>query len=304
MSYPFKIPFATSGNQAVIPDSDLSGNVNFTDGYTPDYELDPSSDPNAKLIERDKMNFLFNRITAAIGEVQRNGAAEWYSALAPYGLGSVVARAGKIWQSTVTNNSTEPGDVGASWVDITALAATETAVGRVLLASQADAEPATIGASDNTKAMTPLRVFQALGSPPASLIVRPVGSHYVQFAESDGSFSAAKSPSTLFGGTWSLKFNTESAFFRTEGTLAAEGRSGGVQGDAIRNITGGSGTGALIGDASTLSGAFAGAASSARATTGSTYGTTTFNFDASREVPTATENRVKNRLIRVWERTA
>lgn len=164
MSYPFKIPFATSGTQAVIPDSDLSGNVNFTDGYTPDYELDPSSDPNAKLIERDKMNFLFNRITASIGEIQKTGVAAWYSDLAPYAYGAVVHRGGRVWQSTVANNSTQPGDVGASWADITDLAASDSAYGRVLLATQADAEPATIGAADNTKAMTPLRVFQALRS--------------------------------------------------------------------------------------------------------------------------------------------
>lgn len=164
MSYPFKIPFATSGTQAVIPDSDLSGNVNFTDGYTPDYELDPSSDPNAKLIERDKMNFLFNRVTASIGEIQKAGVAAWYSTLAPYEYGAVVHRGGRVWQSTVANNATQPGDVGASWVDITDLEASDSAYGRVLLAAQADAEPATIGSADNTKAMTPLRVFQALRS--------------------------------------------------------------------------------------------------------------------------------------------
>lgn len=164
MSYPFKIPFATSGTQAVIPDSDLSGNVSFTDGYTPDYELDPSSDPNAKLIERDKMNFLFNRITASIGEIQATGVAAWYSDLAPYAYGAVVHLGGLVWQSTVANNATQPGNVGASWVDITDLAASDSAYGRVLLAAQADAEPATIGAADNAKAMTALRVFQALRS--------------------------------------------------------------------------------------------------------------------------------------------
>lgn len=164
MTFPFKIPFATSGNQTAIPETDLSGFVNFTDGYTPDYQLDPETDPNGKVIERDKWNWLFNRITAAIGEAQQNGCAEWYSEFSPYGLGSVVSRAGKIWQSTIANNSTEPGDVGANWVDITALAATETDYGRVILATQADAEPATIGAANNTKAATILRVFQALRS--------------------------------------------------------------------------------------------------------------------------------------------
>src|SRR5690554_457379 len=65
-------------------------------------------------------------------------------------------------------------------------------------------------------------------------VLHPVGSHYIQFAEADGTFSSAKSPATLFGGTWTLKFNTESVFFRTEGALAADGRVGGLQQDAFQ----------------------------------------------------------------------
>jgi hypothetical protein len=171
MTFPFKIPFATSGNQAAIPETDLSGFVNFTDGYTPDYQLDPETDPNGKVLERDKWNWLFNRITAALGEGQRNGAFEWYSALAPYGLGAVVVRDGRRWQSTVSNNSTEPGDVGATWSDITnspsEFAKTllddatandaQTTLG-VQENTQADAEAMTIG----TGRITPRRLLQAL----------------------------------------------------------------------------------------------------------------------------------------------
>lgn len=176
-------------------------------------------------------------------------------------------------------------------------------------ATEATQEEAEEGAN-GTRKMTPRRVFQALRSPLASLITRPIGSHYVQFAESDGSFSSAKSPSTLFGGTWTLKFNTESVFFRTEGTLAAADRSSGVQGDAIRNITGSTyssmgGSGAGIFASGT--GAFVAASASSDPvvnTTGSGQCFRSLAFNASRMVPTAEENRVKNRLIRVWERTA
>lgn len=177
-------------------------------------------------------------------------------------------------------------------------------------ASEADASPPTIEDADNKKVVTILRALQTLSSPLASLIVRPIGSHYVQFAESDGSFSSAKSPSTLFGGTWTLKFNTESVFFRTEGDLSAAGRAGGVQGDAIRNITGianssigGSGAGTFT----SASGAFSVSNASSDPilqTTGSASRSRAIDFDASQVVPTADENRVKNRLIRVWERTA
>ena len=65
-----------------------------------------------------------------------------------------------------------------------------------------------------------------------------IGSTYIQFAEDDGTFDVSKSPEKLFGGTWQLKYNTESVFFRTEGSLSEEGRSNGIQNDSIQNITG------------------------------------------------------------------
>src|SRR5690625_7172247 len=58
----------------------------------------------------------------------------------------------------------------------------------------------------------------------------PIGFCYTQYPGTD-------TPSTLFGGTWTLMFNTEGVFFRTEGQ-GASSFGGGVQGDAIRNITG------------------------------------------------------------------
>lgn len=118
MSFPFKIPFASSGDQSTVPDSDLAGSVNFTDGYTPDYQADPSLDPNAKLIERDKFNFLMNKITGAVGEIQRQGTADWYADLAPYDLNTEVFHNGKHWRSTIANNSATPG-TGPEWLDVT-----------------------------------------------------------------------------------------------------------------------------------------------------------------------------------------
>ena len=117
MSFPFKIPFAASGDQSTVPDSDLTGGVNFTYGYTPDYQADPSLDPNAKLIERDKFNFLMNKATGAIGEIQRQGSASWYSDLAPYDLNAEVFYNGKRWRSTAASNSATPG-TSAAWVPI------------------------------------------------------------------------------------------------------------------------------------------------------------------------------------------
>lgn len=206
--------------------------------------------------------------------------------------------------SLIDNNSvnfnTNPAAIGVSWGEYTGAWSAPTV-------SQEEAEA---GVSTERRAWTALRVFQALRGAAAKSVfvdaVRPVGSHYIQFAETDGTFSASKSPSTLFGGTWSLKFNDESVFFRTEGALSAAGRSGGVQGDAIRNITGevatvqfrsqaqSSATGALALGSRGINGNEA---------TGADYSYRVL-FDASLVVPTASENRVTNRLIRVWERTA
>lgn len=68
----FRIPFATSGDRASIPDaSDPSGFVSYTDGYPIDYEQDPTTDPlTAKDIERDKMNQLLFDLSTALKELQ------------------------------------------------------------------------------------------------------------------------------------------------------------------------------------------------------------------------------------------
>lgn len=177
-------------------------------------------------------------------------------------------------------------------------------------ASEADASPPAIEDADNKKVVTILHVLQVLRSAPALDVLRPVGSHYIQFAESDGSFSSAKAPATLFGGTWTLKFNAESVFFRTEGALSAAERSGGVQGDAIRNITaqvgGGDYSFLWSGSGATAAGAFELGGTNRPHSASSTGGSipSTLYFNASKVVPTAAENRVTNRLIRVWERTA
>lgn len=64
----------------------------------------------------------------------------------------------------------------------------------------------------------------------------PVGSTYVQYPNTSGNFDEAKSPSVLYPGTsWILLFNSESVFFRTEGSAASESRSQGVQIDAIKS---------------------------------------------------------------------
>lgn len=134
----------------------------------------------------------------------------------------------------------------------------------------------------------------------------PVGSFYTQYANNTGKFVGSESPNILYPNTyWQQYFNTEGVFFRTEGGNANEARTNGVQGDAIRNIVGECGNyGNGVGSEYYSTGAmyvrnYDGVSGESEATQGvsSIYG-----FDASRVVPTGSENRPINRLIRVWKR--
>lgn len=64
----------------------------------------------------------------------------------------------------------------------------------------------------------------------------PIGSTYVQYPDTDGNFDESKAPASLYPGTsWTLLFNSESVFFRTEGSSASESRTQGLQLDAFKS---------------------------------------------------------------------
>ncbi|HGX4465268.1 TPA: hypothetical protein ACNEXA_002595 [Escherichia coli] len=114
-----KVPFASSGDKAAVPDTDAGGGVNMTQGYGQAYSLDPATDPSAKRIERDKMNWLFNRITQAINEIQSGGVAPFITSADnggsafSYGKGALVSLSGVVYQSLVASNTSTPP--GANW---------------------------------------------------------------------------------------------------------------------------------------------------------------------------------------------
>ncbi|EPI4696053.1 MULTISPECIES: phage baseplate protein [Morganella] len=116
----FKVPFATQGDRAAIPDEvRADGAVSYTQGYGYDYERDQATDPAAKDIEREKMNSLFHDITEAVGEMQSFGVPVWQEAGKPYAVRSVVYHKNKTWQSKVENNTTEPV-AGTAWAELKA----------------------------------------------------------------------------------------------------------------------------------------------------------------------------------------
>ena len=162
----------------------------------------------------------------------------------------------------------------------------------------------------------------------------PIGSHYTQYpvpgaATFAGMFPEGRSPAALFGGTWTERFQGEEVFFRAAGGNAdtsgsqlggrrgqrwngsawASGGVAGVEPDMIRDITGEvalvHGTGGS--DPTNLheSGAFFN--TGRQVNTGNAQGGGAVRlrgFASSRVVPTGAANQPRNRLIRVWERTA
>ncbi|BBV40657.1 hypothetical protein [Citrobacter portucalensis] len=114
-----KVPFASSGDKTAVPDTDSGGSVNMTQGYGQAYSLDPATDPSAKRIERDKMNWLFNRITQAINEIQSGGVAPFITSADnggsafSYGKGVLVSLGGVVYQSLVASNTSTPPS--ANW---------------------------------------------------------------------------------------------------------------------------------------------------------------------------------------------
>ncbi|MEW5109778.1 phage tail protein [Morganella morganii] len=116
----FKVPFATQGDRAAIPDEvRADGAVSYTQGYGYDYERDQATDPAAKDIEREKMNSLFHDITEAVGEMQSFGVPVWQEAGKPYAVRSIVYHKNKTWQSKIENNTTEPV-AGTAWAELKA----------------------------------------------------------------------------------------------------------------------------------------------------------------------------------------
>lgn len=125
----FGIPFAVSGDKATIPENTQpSGAISYQQGYGPDYERDPETDPLAKRVPRDETNELYYQITNAVKFLQLYGVAEWYAVddngdPVAYPISAVVRHAysagdNALWFSTALSNTAEPGSDPTKWVNI------------------------------------------------------------------------------------------------------------------------------------------------------------------------------------------
>ncbi len=73
----FRVPFATSGDVATIPDdTQIDGSMSYEQGFGPDYELE-QSDPDAKDVPRDQTNELYKAITENLQQYQQFGVPQF-----------------------------------------------------------------------------------------------------------------------------------------------------------------------------------------------------------------------------------
>jgi hypothetical protein len=115
------LPFADQGDKQSVPLTDPSGFVNLTEGYTKYYEISlESGDPQAKAVERNIQNYLFNQLTGAAQMWQQMGFSAWFAGMpGGYAKNAMVMRQDTgTWvpyRSLVAANSTDPIGNPASW---------------------------------------------------------------------------------------------------------------------------------------------------------------------------------------------
>lgn len=160
----FNTPFAATGDRTEIPNgTDPTGAVSYQQGFGPDYERDPATDPLAKRVPRAETNEYLYQMTNALKFLQLYGVGEWYAddgtgnPLA-YPVAAQVRHNNVIWTSLVASNTATPGTDATRWTQ------TDPFSFGALLATQAQAQARTA----NDRVMSPLRTNDAIQASRAS----------------------------------------------------------------------------------------------------------------------------------------
>ena len=118
-----KTPFAENGDLTAIPDdSQIDGSVSYNAGWGYKYELDPATDANAKRLERQKHNQVFNDVTSNIKEWQEQTFPNWIADVGSgtpfaYSKGTIVTYTdSKKYVSLIDNNTQVP--TGINWLEV------------------------------------------------------------------------------------------------------------------------------------------------------------------------------------------
>ena len=219
-----------------------------------------------------------------------DGFAQFYTSPGEYRVTAIGPNGQVTWRYEVLSGTASIRDVGT---------------GSTQLPSNGDLEA---GAFLSTSAIESL-VLDAL---------RPVGSQYRMVAVAEDNdpavaFPVAERPETLFPGTtWELLWDSSSVYFRTEGTLADDGRVDGLQPDAMQRITAGASQFfAATGGLTNVTGAFDWSTESTNTGGGGdVQRRVRLTFDNADSVSpnqaktNDVETRVRNVLERVYRRTA
>ena len=120
MTKPFTTPFAADApDNLFIPETaQPDGSVSYETGFGPDYSKDPLEN-GAKPVPRKGHNELFFQITGSIGDIQRQGAADWYLEFAAdggYPKNAIVWLDGDRWKSQIDGNTTRPNIDEIAWL--------------------------------------------------------------------------------------------------------------------------------------------------------------------------------------------
>ena len=137
----------------------------------------------------------------------------------------------------------------------------------------------------------------------------PIGAFYTQYPNAASNtlstaFPSSQEPATLWGGTWTLKWDSDGVFFRTEGGSHTSGRSSGKQDDQFQGH---------FHDLQVTNRTPDGTSNNAGTSGGSasvpigeeSRGVRQPIGDGTNGTPrTGAETRPTNRLFRIWQRTA
>lgn len=171
----FGVPFAASGDKAVIPvPAQPGGSMSFFEGFGLDYERNPATDPQAKRIPRDETNQLYYDITNELRILQTQGVPDWTPASlnagspVSYALGARVRHSGQNWESLANSNTAEPGTDPAKWVstnpyNAALITATQPEVTGAVVPS-AFVSPLTLASALRTGAVTSGAATRSLGA--------------------------------------------------------------------------------------------------------------------------------------------
>ena len=121
----FRFPFANQGDKVTVPDTTQSdGQVSYNQGYGPDYQRTPGTDPQARRIERNRFNQLLFEITDTLQDYYQESYPPFITAAENGGNAFAYSQYSKVrynpgsgfrvYESLINNNTTLP-TVTTNW---------------------------------------------------------------------------------------------------------------------------------------------------------------------------------------------